>query len=267
MGSCNGLLCLSLSYLGSNIFLWNPATRQYKNVPEPEISVPQGKRRHSVCLGFGFDPNANDYKVVRFLCYKGLKPSVQPVQKVEVYSKIRDSWRENNVGLQFKVTESSSPTAVVSGGIHWMATGSDYSEVIACFVMGREVFEEMSLPDSYGIGGTDIGKQLAVVKDCLAVVVYPLRGDVNKGIDVWVMKEYGVKESWTKQFRFGTFSGVARPLACFKSGEFIMQNNKDKLFLYDPNTRKFDKLPLCRARYIYDIHTYMESLVSLNDGD
>uniref|UniRef100_A0A7N0UTT1 F-box domain-containing protein n=1 Tax=Kalanchoe fedtschenkoi TaxID=63787 RepID=A0A7N0UTT1_KALFE len=268
VGSSNGLLCISLCSTASVILLWNPATREFRNLPERQILVPTGKRVHTVFLGFGFEPNSSDYKIVRFLSYKVLKSNVPKVGVVEVYSQITDMWKEVNAGLKCQVNEYS-PTAVVSGAVHWLGSrvakekdSIDGKDVIVSFDLGNEVFGDLPLPES-NVYAQGHGFQICVLEESLSVLVFPTSGNMSKSIDIWVMKEYGVAASWAKQFSIRLFTGVSRPVGCFKNGELILQNNKEKLFLYNPRTKKFGTLPLCSARYVYDVHSYAESLVAV----
>lgn len=274
VGTCNGLVCVSLCASGSVIVLWNPASKDVRRLAERQVLVPNGKRVCGVFIGFGTVVGTGEYKIVRFLSYKGVKTNVPKVGIVEVYSKRSDVWKEvENPGLKCLINEFS-PTAVVNGGVHWLGTriGSgkgkdraDGKDCVVVFDLGREVFGDMSLPecDSYAEG---YGWQISVIGESLSVFVYPTCGNMSKSIDVWVMKDYGVAESWSKQFRIGLFTGVSKPVGSFKNGELIFQNNKEKLFLYDPRTRKFGTLPLCNAKYVYDVHSYAESIVSAGVG-
>ena len=87
VGSCNGLLCLTDSWrysLGNNaIYLWNPSIRKYKRLPGTCLS-------YSDCfeLGFVYDFQNNDYKVVRISqpSSKGMPPL-----QFEVYTLRLDS--------------------------------------------------------------------------------------------------------------------------------------------------------------------------------
>ncbi|CAM8908728.1 unnamed protein product [Rhodiola kirilowii] len=274
VGSCNGLVCISMCSTGSIVLLWNPATREFRNLPVRQVLVPNGRRIHAMFISFGFEPKTSDYKIVRFLSYKKYDSNVPRVGVVEVYSKVNDMWKEvTNPGLKCVVNEYS-PSAFVSGVIHWLGTRLDKGknrvdgkDVIVCFDLGREVFGDMLLPES-SVYADEYGWQISVVRDSLSLLAFPIcRGNMSKSIDVWVMKEYGVAESWIKQSSIRLFSGVSRPVGCFKNGELILQNNKDKLFLYNPVTKKFGTLPLCSAKYVYDVHSYAESLVSVRVGN
>uniref|UniRef100_A0A7N2KXU1 F-box protein n=1 Tax=Quercus lobata TaxID=97700 RepID=A0A7N2KXU1_QUELO len=59
---CNGIFCLYESY--EKTFLWNPATREVKALPESNITKGKGLQSHTFMhAGIGFDPNTNDIKM------------------------------------------------------------------------------------------------------------------------------------------------------------------------------------------------------------
>ncbi|KAL3721390.1 hypothetical protein ACJRO7_033821 [Eucalyptus globulus] len=71
VGSCNGLICVTRSFIiGSDptMYLWNLFTRKHKAIPRPAPENPI-LRGYAACisLGFGFDAGSNDYKIVRIL--------------------------------------------------------------------------------------------------------------------------------------------------------------------------------------------------------
>lgn len=65
VGSCNGLLCLADK--ANKLYLWNPVTRQVKNMPGYKYTVDKNSDVDSVAFGFGFDHATSDYKAVRIV--------------------------------------------------------------------------------------------------------------------------------------------------------------------------------------------------------
>jgi hypothetical protein len=59
---------------------------------------------------------------------------------------------------------------------------------------------------------------MAVVDGLLAIIPY---GD-NEDMPVWVMKEYGRAESWTKQFDIKYVGGSYGPIGFTKNGEVLV---------------------------------------------
>ena len=70
----------------------------------------------------------------------------------------------------------------------------------------------------------------------IAMVIYSSVSD-NSGFDIWVLLEFGVKESWTKLITIDPSLDLKRPLLFWKSGQIFMENTKGQLVLYDPFTQ------------------------------
>ncbi|CAI0394228.1 unnamed protein product, partial [Linum tenue] len=89
---CKGVFCLADGDGSglSNIILWNPATAQTKLLPISTLGGNAYARRREA-IGFGFDPEKNDYKVVRTLLCFTADEDIDEFS--EVYSLKNDSWR------------------------------------------------------------------------------------------------------------------------------------------------------------------------------
>ena len=74
VSTCHGLLCLSDDLFGYayTLILWNPSIRKYITLPKPRVCF-DTHGPYMFSLGFGFDLNTNDYKVVR-IAYLQHKP-------------------------------------------------------------------------------------------------------------------------------------------------------------------------------------------------
>ncbi|KAF5180488.1 hypothetical protein FRX31_029925 [Thalictrum thalictroides] len=64
-GSCNGLICTG-GYLKKPLYIINPSTSEYRKLPY------FNRRPDYSCYGFGYNPNTNDYVVVRLTLRKKL---------------------------------------------------------------------------------------------------------------------------------------------------------------------------------------------------
>ena len=68
-----------------------------------------------------------------------------------------------------------------------------------------------------------MNKDFAMFNDCPAFIVYK-DGHImtEKYFDIWVMHEYGVEDSWTKQLVVGPLLRIHRPLPLAKNGELLL---------------------------------------------
>jgi hypothetical protein len=88
---------------------------------------------------------------------------------------------------------------------------------------------------------------------------------------MWVMKEYGVVESWTEQIvpieNFQAFLGCTF-LGCTNCGELLFAKSIDpfQLFSFDPESRDGNNLGIQDLTpAAYTTNFFMDSLVLLNE--
>uniref|UniRef100_A0A5B6YZS3 Uncharacterized protein n=1 Tax=Davidia involucrata TaxID=16924 RepID=A0A5B6YZS3_DAVIN len=131
--------------------------------------------------------------------------------------------------------------------------------------LGGEVFPPIEVPGSYGFP-SEIQRVLVVLKGSLSMIVYSTQEQINRCFDMWVMSEYGVQESWSKQVTIGPFSRVLEPLMSWNNGEIIFKYNEvltDELFSYHPSVQELKALPISEPSRTFKVYNYIESLVSI----
>ncbi|MED6173851.1 hypothetical protein PIB30_063561 [Stylosanthes scabra] len=74
-----------------------------------------------------------------------------------------------------------------------MAKVNDKNWVILSLDLANETFRQVSLPTLYGGGYNSCDPELQVLRNCLSFTID--HRDII--FDVWMMKDYGVWESWT----------------------------------------------------------------------
>ncbi|CAI9099954.1 OLC1v1036857C1 [Oldenlandia corymbosa var. corymbosa] len=195
VGSCNGLICVVVDY--KDVFLWNPCTKRSNKLPssgmkveDPELIV----HSNIMSYGFGYDEASNDYKVV--VISSDLFGNGKFKSLATIFSLKTNSWKKVD-HFNECIRDESCP--FVNGKLHWTATRgekepgkSDAGLKIVTLDLANELWGKIELPDFGGKGvfNWSLGK----LKGCLSLSALRRGGEV----DVWVMKEYGVKESWTK---------------------------------------------------------------------
>ncbi|KAI5411075.1 hypothetical protein KIW84_056282 [Lathyrus oleraceus] len=157
------------------IQLWNPSIGKSNELPV----LQKLHHRHRVTYGFGYDSVTDNYKVV-----------VIEKTQVKVHTLGTKFWK--NIGDFPKATDHEQKSGkYVSGTINWLAQRWPRSSppFIVSFDLGNESYQEVLLPDNKEVN--DNFMTLDVFADCLCMLC---------GHDIWLMKEYGNKESWTKLF-------------------------------------------------------------------
>ncbi|KAI3889371.1 hypothetical protein MKX03_024462 [Papaver bracteatum] len=290
IGSCNGLLCVDFDYTsisGDEILFWNPSTHEYKKILKPPV---RDGRLDDIVYGFGYDQKIDDYKLIRVVSYSRYDTD----SEVLVYTLGTNSWKKNE-NIPYNVSAAMVSTKPSNGALHWVAKKgtnmmdpTEAAKVIVSFDIAEELIKEIQMPSCFPAIVEDLG----VLGEDLFLSVDDVRG--NK-FDVWVMKEYGVADSWTKflsvskaqtnwlsskanfWFNIQELEWVSlTPLQLFnKNGEilfrvtcFLGDDIESSLVSYDPKNGKVSRIS--NVRDIPDFfyaETYVESLISVNSGE
>jgi F-box interacting protein len=208
-GSCNGILCLAAEeHAYSNIIvrLWNPSIRKFNTLPP--LGDQQTYGHIMKMYGFGYDPVSDKYKVVAVF---------HDLTHVKVHNLGTNSWKSIPMFPYFVVPIQKSGQCV-SGTINWLASKDTMTS--QCFILsldlGNESYKEVLLPNYGEVDACTL--HLSVLRDCLIMFC---------GDDVWVMKEYGNKESWTKLFTISYMPAFVKAIYTFEDEYVLLKRGKD----------------------------------------
>ncbi|GJU70424.1 F-box/kelch-repeat protein-like protein [Tanacetum coccineum] len=251
VGSCNGLLCIAIEE--DSLFIWNPSTRRSNTLPYCGFKAKAGSY---VLYGFGYDEGSEDYKVVGISCV--FKSGGKYDVKVKVFSLKGGNWKKVG-GFPHGIPLDDSGK-FCGGAVHWAASesfGSSYSWRIVSFDLGKESYGEVLQP-VFDEGDKDLSLGVLGEKLC---VLCNYRG--NRA-DVWVMMDYGVKESWTKLVSVPYLTDPGRdqfsvPLVISNDGKVLLQFGS-KLVVYD--SEKGSSLEIQDMDECLESCLVVESLVS-----
>ncbi|KAK6930061.1 F-box domain [Dillenia turbinata] len=247
MGSCNGLLCLIDRYTEADIYMWNPCTSDCKKLPRLEYLT---EKYHPNC-GFGYDPSNDDYKVVLN------STESEDVMSVCVFSLKSNSWRVFSEEYYGLLDDYLYPGIYLNGSLHWRGFSRDCEHVfkIVYFDLVKEEFGEFPLP----IKHTGL---LGAIGGCLCVCAR----SVGSLVEVFVMKEYGVKESWSKMFN--VYGGISHDLTYLHytmDGDILLLVDNEELGIHSLEKSKWSILSVSNVEV--QAAMYVESLVSPNKRD
>jgi F-box interacting protein len=257
VGSSNGLLCLANMTFNNEsglCVLWNPSIQKAISLPKPNAL-----QSHQT-FGFGYEPMTDDYKLVRLM-------NLDDCPLVEIYTLRTGIWRFITAPDPRYTMKYWSSSVLVSGALHWVTHTprhqGAFCNVIMSFNMKDEAFGEVGMPKSLQ-ELEDLMVTVALIDGLLALV--PCTGfGIEASHAVWVMKEYGVVESWTKLFDV-RIEGFQRVIGFPKSDE-VLVHDAVRFFSFGPGSRgSMEDLPLCGLEHIY-LDNYVESLVLLNGAD
>ncbi|KAI5581005.1 hypothetical protein POPTR_008G215800v4 [Populus trichocarpa] len=254
--SCNGLLCISKTFQdGSHddIYLCNPILGEYISIP---LAAGQGTR-HKRSFSLGYSAITKEYKVLHtFYSKKG--PDSQP--EAEIYTIGTGKWRSIHKALH--ILDIFMFDSFVCGSIHWELRGEDNCvNSIGSFNFENEQFSQLSLPPRYDEGGVT----LTVFEGCLGVSFFNTCCETQ--FEIWVMKEYGNKQSWTKQFTVKNlgFENHYQPLIFLNNGLILMMDNHERFVIYDTRRKFMKVIRICQTRGSKYAIAYKPSFVSLKD--
>ncbi|KAK8588546.1 hypothetical protein V6N12_022975 [Hibiscus sabdariffa] len=258
--SCNGLLCM-YDITCRNVYICNPFTRQSFSIDLPKLVDHPSKVGR---LGFGFHQTTNEYKVIRIVFRRKLKrnhpnedPSTLIQSEVQILTVGTPSWRDlKTIPYRFKLSASN---ALVNGRFHWLSKPNKYNmaSLLISFDLETEQFQKVPKPDCCG---SDMCLRfLSVVRGCLSAGAF----HENDGrLEIWVMKEYGVKESWIKEYSIGTYlpptltrqetrhfaysrinpNLYVQVLCVLRSGEILLEYQRRALVVYNPQSETFKEI-------------------------
>ncbi|XP_026400696.1 F-box protein CPR1-like isoform X2 [Papaver somniferum] len=204
LGSSNGLLCIRAGecHDESTICIWNPTTKEYKKVPRspknqfPSDLVPEIYR---IAYGLWYDSKIDDFKLIKVVGFDGDSTR----SGVQVYNLGLNSWSTHELIPYYVTCNTMRSGIIVHGSLHWLGKAGAKSfvqlcpDVIVSFDICDERFYELTFPAAVNNQDFSVGREIGVLDGCLCLI---LRHSSNGQVDLWVMREHGVKESWSILF-------------------------------------------------------------------
>jgi len=256
--SCDGILCLTIFNRSSPI-LWNPSTRKSKILP-PLTYI---QRDYTFCsFSFGYDHFIDNYKIIG-ICKN----------QVSVNTLGSDYWK--------RIVDFPNHFFIfglgifVGGTVNWLARDwarddsilNSHEQFILSLDLKKESYEKVPQPDlEKDSWGPDLWT-LGVVRDCLSIFASKFYF-----LDVWIMKEYGHKESWTKLYSVPKLQArdfvACKALYISEDGQLLVDfyekgSGKMKLVVYDSKSGTSAIAEFQNNYSVLNPKVYIESLMSL----
>ncbi|VFQ87316.1 unnamed protein product [Cuscuta campestris] len=195
---CNGVVCFISTKI--DYFVCNLLTGQHVKLQNMHEIRNQSSSISSCVLGCC--PTSRKFKILMLL--SDMTTNIQ-VAKIQTLG--NDEWR--NVGnAPLKITADG---CFLNGSSHWL----DHNYIWS-FHFEEEKFSQIPLPDDVIPQASKKKNMILSVCDSCLCLSWFSKGD-SVEVDTWIMKKYGVKESWVKHM----------------DKEKILINSEYELYLYD----------------------------------
>ncbi|XP_004288691.1 PREDICTED: F-box/kelch-repeat protein At3g06240-like [Fragaria vesca subsp. vesca] len=198
-------------------------------------------------IGIGFDHSTNEYKVIN-----GQQNDDGVV--FSVYTLQTDSWRKIDCLFPYRVL-GRYDGILVNGGVHWFARKvTDESLVIISFSLAEEKVREIELPPNNAFTHRI---QVGAFRDWLCITSSSKYSVTFN--EFWVMKNYGVSESWAK-------IRVSKPYEKLSHSDFLTKShdlmifNRSSLVMYNFNDDTYWTLSIGKVGEFRSIGIYVETL-------
>jgi F-box interacting protein len=185
-------------------------------------------------------------------------------RRAEIYRLSTGSW--SDVKLEGYVTTYFIETPVhVNGIFHWSGcnpgeSNTAYTKVIRSFDLKNEKFGSVMVPSCLR-HGDDMSFFPWTFRESLCLIDDPHDGPCR----VWVMKEYGVSDSWQNLFVIDTVLLDISNILYFRHNEEVISELSgctSILVSYDCNNKRGTDIKLLGNPN--SVHTYVESLALIN---
>lgn len=251
IGSCNGLVLLGLV---DSFILLNPITVQQLEVQSPTLTSKEFNYRDA---GFGYDSSTDDYKIVVATYVGPFSPDIS----IEIYSFKKNAWKT----LKADDLNRNYPhvfveyRCILNGAMHWSAmTAQPGRGVIVALDLATEDIREIPLPaDFYGVD------DLVTIRGCLCTLA---EAEVYLDFEIWMMREYGVVDSWTKLITVSYSIRYVIPSVLSWEDEFVIGIEDEGLVLYNIRERTTKNIILDGFVYwqVKQVWSFVDSLISPN---
>ncbi|XP_026443456.1 F-box/kelch-repeat protein At3g06240-like [Papaver somniferum] len=225
-----------------------------------------------ISYGFGYDSKSYDYKFVSIFS----ETDSYGCSAADIYTLRSDSWKKRCYGFPCKLS-NGQPGVFLTGALHWFAKSCmNGKRFILSFDLEEETSKELLLPaehlDHFDYEFLDVLRGFL----CLLCSVS------NVKFEIWEMKDYGVRESWSKLFKIDQQQLMTMSIgiqSCHYIKRAVSLRNGEILLEIMAKGQSYGKWRVDIVRIhleekkgceymknIDQMEPYVESFVSLNSG-
>ncbi|KAH9604890.1 hypothetical protein KSS87_013652 [Heliosperma pusillum] len=291
MGVMNGVI--GLKWGRTRLALWNPATREFKDVPRWPV-IPDNKDAEKFggeILGLVFDQQSNDFKILGLINFGvGGMDDPSTIYGFHLYSLKSNSWKRIEKGSSGRPTIFySDRDACLDNGVYYWFTDRDdlsFKNVILSFDFKSENFKELNPPKDYECRnnqhmfdervwcGCKFAVKIGKYREGIALFVTHTFENADCSLEIWAVTKFREDDhvlplSWElviivepiHSFNWllyvQAFRGYGDLLVVVQRGNSF---EEEEACLYDPSTHTYNNLGLAFC----SCYKYVESLFSLS---
>ncbi|XP_047326015.1 F-box protein At3g07870-like [Impatiens glandulifera] len=223
LNSTPGLLCFHQPFSLRPLVVLNPVTLEHTIIPTPMHSIHKFQS-HTLHFGFGYSPLTHRYKVLVIGHYiqsvDSTTPTTRTLTAICTVGGLSSYWKIIQDAPQ--VFSIRSSPVYLNGSLHWIVTNNSHYYILS-FDFDNGKYREMATPPPF-----DKVEEKKLDERVTTIVVFEGLLTVcvlidHKRVDIWMMKEYGVDKSWSKEIV------VETPYHVWSSGVYPLKYlNKDK---------------------------------------
>ncbi|XP_025653387.1 F-box/kelch-repeat protein At3g23880-like [Arachis hypogaea] len=263
----NGIIChYKEAGLNVKIGLWNPKTDEHKIIPPSIITNDPDFDAQVEIHGFGYDNVNDDYKVIQHICYyhNEFYQYEPALANWQIYSLKSNCWKKLNLEMTEKGGFGEGYVTYLNGVCHWRGGDKNGKEVLVSFNLSTETFQTTLIGWQQSDDIDCLTRTLVVLNDSVALIS---SFDENSHIEISILGEVGVKESWVKLFTIGPFPYIWHPM--------IMGNKCDIIFFMGNENHELASFDVISGKIIHNISIkidrfgtwiYKKNLLSFTTG-
>ncbi|MED6119270.1 hypothetical protein PIB30_010195 [Stylosanthes scabra] len=210
--SVNGTICLG-PYVDDecgNVVFWNPTTDEFKDIPFDDLPKINGLDTTLSCNGFGYDPLREDYILIRTVGY--LSEEEEDDDDLGLFEEEEEEEVEED--YQVDVGNNKLTTTLI-----------------------REYIYDEDVMDMQLVALLD--RYVATITLC----------PKTKCIDISILGEVGVNESWVKLFTVGPLSSIENVMGIGIHGDILLRKNDVELVSFDLGTQEIQEIGIKGLRH------------------
>jgi F-box interacting protein len=281
VNSCNGLLCLCCPFEGNPLVICNPVTGEFMRLPKATNTPNRLHNLDPVGFGFGFHPKTNEYKVIqiwkKFVRHANTLVLERVIFDINTLGTL--SWRNVEVDPDQVSNSSLEYPTCLNGVIHWIRFDDESQDrSILCFCLDSERLQSFPSPPLVFQNHRRISRNKRIGMGESRGLLSICDASYFNDVTMWVMKEYGIGESWTRVYSIDTSIsflgtphrdyGLCWPLKRIADGgSMLLYHSCDCLIYCEPEKYGFKVFQIHGSDSDFvEIFSHTPSIISLKDA-